>query len=52
MIEILTHFPDDDSQESVQIDNYRLTTTLVEGGRIREIQVHYEPIEAPADLDD
>ncbi|MGX7348304.1 hemolysin family protein [Aerococcus vaginalis] len=45
VIEILGHFPEDHEQESVQIGDYKLTTTLVENGRIRELEVIHEPHE-------
>lgn len=46
VIEILGHFPEDHVQESVQIEDYKLTTSFVENGRIRELEVVHEPKEA------
>ena len=39
MIERLGYFPEDRAEEVIQIGQYELTTTAVENGRIRGIQV-------------
>ncbi|MDO4671242.1 MAG: hemolysin family protein [Aerococcus sp.] len=44
VIEILGHFPADHVQESVRIEDYLLTTTEVENGRIRELEVYHSPL--------
>lgn len=45
MIEILGFFPDNRAEEVIRIGEYDLTTTAVENGRIRGIQVKYHPVD-------
>lgn len=44
MIEILGFFPDNRAEEVIRIADYDLTTTAVENGRIRGIQVKHRPV--------
>lgn len=44
MIEILGFFPDNRAEEVIRIAEYDLTTTAVENGRIRGIQVKHRPL--------